>query len=255
MAHVATSIARFTLIEGFRARLPLLVIGLLAVVVLTAEFASGLALTDSQSYRTGVYAALSRMLLVFVVMLFVATSVVREFQDRALDLCLSHPVSRASWYCGRLLGFSVLALSFALLASLPLTFMAAPAQAAAWGISLAAELALITCATLAAVVTLRQVTAAVLATSAFYSLGLCISAIVLMSRGPTVDHAAWSSQVIANGLDLLALAVPRLDQFTRTAWLEVDAAAVNLGPILAQSVVYALLLIAIGLFDVYRSND
>ncbi len=91
------SIARFTVIEAVRTRLLWMAAGLLLAVALTAEFAAALALTDSQGYRLGVYAALSRLSLVFVVALFVSTSVVRELQDRLLDLTLSRPVPRVSW--------------------------------------------------------------------------------------------------------------------------------------------------------------
>jgi ABC-type Na+ efflux pump permease subunit len=255
MLYTTTSIARFTLIEGWRSHLFAIAIGLLAAVALAAEFSAGLAITDTQSYRTGVYAALSRLALVLVVILFVATSVVRELQDRLLDLTLSRPVSRASWYLGRLLGFCALATVLALLAAAPLAVTASPYQALVWGVSLAAELCLISVACLTCVVTLRQVTLAVTATAAFYILARSIDAVVLMSRGPAVDPTAWSSQLIATGVEMIALVVPALERFTRAAWLGADAVPAELAPVLMQTVIYACLLIAVGLFDVYRLNE
>ncbi len=255
MRYAVLSIARFTLIEGVRTHIGAVTVGILALAVLAAEFSTGLALTDSQSYRTGVYAALSRLALVFVAVLFVASSVVRELQDRMLDLTLSRPVSRTSWYLGRAFGFCILAFGMASLAALPLLFSATPYQTGCWAISLFAELCLLSIACLTCVVTLRQVTLAVMVTGAFYLLARSIDAVVLMSRGPTVDPTALSSEVIAKGVELIALAVPALDRFTNSAWLDVNAVPPDLSNVLLQSGIYASLLIAIGLFDLYRVND
>ncbi|MGR8919782.1 MAG: ABC transporter permease [Gammaproteobacteria bacterium] len=254
MLNAAASIARFTLIEGLRARLLLIAVGMVVLLLLAAEFSAGLAITDSQSYRTGVYAALARIAFVLVVVLFVATSVVREFDHRLLDLTLSRPVSRAAWYLGRLGGFALLAFALAVLAALPLAVTAAPAPAAAWGVSLAAELCLVTALALTAVVTLRQVPLAVTAAAAFYLLARVTDAMVLMSRGPTVDAEAWSAQWIARAVDALALVVPPLDRFTRAAWLNADALP-ELAPLVLQAAVYIVLLAAVGLFDLYRVDE
>ncbi len=245
------SIARFTVIEAVRTRLLWMAAGLLLVVVLAAEFAAALALTDSQGYRLGVYATLSRLSLVFVIALFVSTSTVREFQDRLLDLTLSRPVPRASWYLGRLVGFGAAAFVLAGLAALPLFFFVPAVTAGVWGLSLAAELWIVVAASLTCVITLSQVTLALIAVTAFYLLSRVMSAIVLMSTGPTVDPSAWSSIVIENLVTLVALLLPSLDRFTQASWL-IAGQPVGVVDLAAQTVIYSALLIGIGLFDFYR---
>ncbi|MGB1884605.1 MAG: hypothetical protein ACPHUF_11925 [Gammaproteobacteria bacterium] len=152
------NIARFTLLEGWRGRLIAIVVAVIVIAVIAAEFAAELAITESNSFRIAIYAGFCRIALVFIVMLFTATSVVRELNERMLDLTLSRPVSRASWMCGRLLGLWMLGGIAAVLCSLPLLSVLAPATAVVWGVFFAIELAIVATATMTCVVTLRHVT-------------------------------------------------------------------------------------------------
>ncbi len=250
-------IAKFTWLEARRGHQGWLIAGVILVALVTALFAADLALTDAASYRSGVYAALVRIVLVTVTVLLVATSVAREQEERRLELSLSRPLARHDWYLGRLLGHGTLALSAGVMASFPAAALAPPSAAALWGISLTAELVLMTAATLTAVVTLRQVTATVMAVGAFYVLSRAMQALVLMSHGPTVDPAALSSEVITTLLDSLALVLPDLARYTQSAWL-FDSESITLaalGSIALEAMVYIGLLAAIGLIDLARQDD
>ena len=251
--HPVVVVARFTLLEAARTRLPWTALLVIMSGVVMAECAAGLALTDSQSYRIELYAVWTRVALVFCAALFVATSVVRELADRAIDLTLSRPLSRAAWFIGRLAGHSAALAVVALVAALPLAFTSAPLAALAWGLSLAAELGLVAAATLSCAVALSQVTATVLAVAAFYLLSRVMGAIVLMSTGPAVDAEAWSSLLIAQLVHWLALLLPALDDYTRTTWLADGSLALAALPaIVVQTAIYAVLLVAVGLFDFTR---
>ena len=251
--HPVVVVARFTLLEAARTRLPWTALLVIMSGVIMAECAAGLALTDSQSYRIELYAVWTRVALVFCAALFVATSVVRELADRAIDLTLSRPLSRAAWFIGRLAGHSAALAVVALVAALPLAFTSAPLAALAWGLSLAAELGLVAAATLSCAVALSQVTATVLAVAAFYLLSRVMGAIVLMSTGPAVDAEAWSSLLIAQLVHWLALLLPALDDYTRTTWLADGSLALAALPaIVVQTAIYAVLLVAVGLFDFTR---
>jgi hypothetical protein len=255
MNKAVLSIARFTLLEGLRTRLPWIAAALIGAGFVAAEFSAGLAITDSASFRIGIYAAFVRVALVIAIILFVAASVVRELADRMLDLTLARPVSRASWYLGRLTGFTGIAIVLALSAALPLIPLAEPARIAVWSVTLGGELALVAVVCLTCTVTLRQVTPAVLISSAFYVLARAIDAIVLMSQGPTVDPDAWSTLVISQLVALLALILPALDRVAAAAWLFESTALPALGPLVVDVLVFATLAVAVGLFDLYRVDD
>lgn len=253
MPAAALTVARFTLLESRRSRVWLIAVGAVVACALAAEFGAALAITDSASYRSGLTAASARVVMVLVAVLFVATSVVREQDDRLLDLVLSRPLSRASWYCGRLLGFAVFALGLAALAAAPLAWSAGPAAALTWAVCFAAELEIMVAATLACVVTLRQVTPAVVAAAAFYVLARAIDAMVLLSRGPTVDAEAPGAALVAGAVEALAVLLPSLDRFGHSGWLDPGVAA-GLAPVLGEAAIYVVLLLAVGLFDCYRHD-
>ena len=248
------SIARLTLIEAWRTRVWLLALVALVVLLLLAEFAAGLAITDSASYRSGIYAALARLVCVLVTMLFVAQSLARELADRLLDLTLARAVSRAQWFLARLSGFAAGGVMLAALASAPLLWLAPAPAVFAWGVSLALELAVVAAVCQTCSVTLRQVTLAVSVTSAFYLLARAIDAMVLMSQAAVTDPTQWTSRVIGEAVRLIALVLPALDRFTAAAWLQSGAEAPELLPVALDSAVFIALVIAIGLFDFYRSE-
>lgn len=249
----ALAIARFQLLEARRTRQAWLVAALALTGAVLAEFAAGLALTESARYRLEIYAAFTRLALVAWVMLSVAASVARETQGRGLDMSLSRPVSRGAWWRGRLLGHAAVVSLAAALASLPLFAQAAPASVLAWSLSLALELMLVAAATLCCALAFAQTAAAVLAVGAFYLLARSIDAMVLMSSGPAVDPAALGSVVVAKGVALLALLLPALARFTPTAWLLDDDAALSALPtVMLQALVYLALLAAVGWFDLVR---
>lgn len=255
MISASVNIARFTLLEILRTRALIAVIGSVLMVAVIAEFSAALAITDSVSYRSGIYGALVRLVMVGLTVLFVVASVVREFHDRMLDLSLSRPVSRMSWYIGRASGFAVMASLFALIAALPLLRFAAHGGALGWTVSLALELTLMAIAALTCVITLRQMPLAVAATGAFYVLARAIDALVLMASGPTTDPHSSIQQLITAGIDLLALVLPALDRFTQSSWLLAGEWPQGLVEVMAQSLIYGIFIGAIGLFDFYRVND
>lgn len=255
MLKVVIAVARFTVLEAARTRVPWIVLGVIVGGLALAEIAAGLALTDSHAYRLAGYAAWTRLVLVATVTLLVATSVAREFEAGLLDLSLSRPLSRPQWYLGRLCGFAAIACAIALAAAAPLWLTAAPAAALGWGLSLAAELVLVAAASLCASVALGQLTASVLAVAAFYLLSRSMAAIVLMSHGPLLDATAGSTAAIAQAVAAIALVLPPLDRFTVTAWLQDSSTPVaGLAAIAVHTALYVLLLTAVGLFDFARRD-
>lgn len=245
---------RFTWLEmsrlhGWRFALLMIVIG-----CAVAEFGAALAVTESAAHRIAFYAAGMRLGAVFVVALIVCVSVLREFDDKGVEAVLSRPVTRGEWYCGRFFGYATTAIGFAALVAVPLALQA-PAAAFVWACSLALELVLVTAATLAFTITVRQVPAALCAVAGFYLLARGITGFGLMATGPTVDATAASARIIAGFVDLLATVLPALDRYTQTAWLTTQPPPPgDLGFLFVQTLVYTALLGAVGLFDLHRRN-
>jgi hypothetical protein len=250
-----TTIARFTLIEAFRTRLLWLFVIVLALILGAAYFMQQLAITESARMQIAFTAAATRLAAVFVLSLHILTSMVREFNDKGLELTLSFDLRRAHYILGRLSGYTLIALLMALVATLPQLALAPLPAALQWGLSLALELAIMAALSLFCIVTLTQLMPAASFVFGFYLLARSLTAIRLMSDTPLVGGGTWSHQVISWLMDTLALVMPALDRFTQSAWLADSTAAwPALGANAVQASIYIALLAVAAMFDFYRRN-
>jgi len=252
--QIAT-IARYTLLEALRIRLPWLFVVVLALILCAGYFIQQLAITESARLQIGFSAAAARMAAVFMLSLHILTSMVREFNDKGLELTLSFDLRRSHYVLGRLCGFTLIALGVALLATLPQLLLASPHDALLWGISLALELVIVAALSLFCIVTFTQLMPAASFVLGFYLLARALSAIRLMSDTPIIGADTASHRVISLLIDALALVLPALDRFTQSVWLADGTASwPALGANAAQAVIYTVLLAAAAMFDFSRRN-
>ncbi len=252
--HNSYSVMSFVWLELTRARLWWIALALILLGSGIAEFVATIAITETGQHRLVFYAAIVRLGAVFVLGTLVLTSTLREFDDKVAELTLSRPVSRSEWYLGKLLGYCGAGMLFSVLVSIPL-ILQVPAQGLFWCASLMLELTVMISAALAFAITVRQITLVLCAVAGFYFLARGIAGVALISRGPTVDASLASNQFMATLIDLLAYLLPELDKFTKAAWLvEAVPSGTVLGMLAVQTVVYASLLSAVGLFDMHRRN-
>lgn len=250
----SANLARLVLIEARRGGLPWLAAASIALSLCLALFLSQVALTESLALQAAIVAALLRACAVFVIAAHVAGSVLREINDKGLELMLSLPLTRSAQYLGRLAGFAACGAALALLFALPLLLWSAPAAVALWALSLAFEAALVAAAALFFAMSLAQLVPAIAATAGFYLLARSMATIQAIASGPHADDSA--AQTAARWmLDAVALLFPPLENVTRTEWLlygwpGAQAYAAALGAL----VLYGLLLIAAGLFDFHRRS-
>ena len=249
------AIARFTLIEALRNRLLWLALVAIGLLLLASLFAQQLAITETWRVRAAFLAAGCRFALVFVLTLHVASSMVREFNDKGIDLLLSLDLPRAGYYLGKLLGFVAVGWVLAALALAAVATTGLSASLLAWALSLALELTLVATLTLFCVITFAQIMPAVSVVAAFYLLGRSIAAIRLISGSQLLDQGAWTTRLTGWMVDALALALPDLSRFTSTGWL-VGAApsAGEIAYVIFQALAYGTLLTLAGLFDLHRRS-
>ena len=247
-------LAHSTLLEARRSGLPWLALGLLAGALGLAAFLSQVAMTEGRELQAALAAALLRAGAAFLLAAHVTASVVREANDKVLELALALPLSRSQYYLGKLVGYGAIGLGFAAACGLPMLLWAAPGSAALWSASLAAELLLVCAASLFFAVTLANVVPAIAATAGLYLLARSISAIQLLARGPLAEPT-WTQSIARGAVDAVALLLPRLDAATRSEWLlYAPPAPGEFVAVLGALVLYAALLCAAGLFDFHRRN-
>jgi ABC-type transport system involved in multi-copper enzyme maturation permease subunit len=253
-SRIAT-IARYTLLEARRTRLPVLVLATLLALLAASFFVEAIAVTEGARFQTGFYAAGARLACVFIAAMFVLVSVAREFNDKGLDVLLALDLPRSHYVLGKLAGFLGIAALIAAAAAVPLAWSAAPPALLQWTISLAVELALVAALALFCVVTFNQLTPAASFVLAFYLLARSLTAIRLMGAHPLSGADTLSHQVIQFVVETLALVVPALDAWTQTAWLVNQQAPWSaVFQLAALSALYVILLAAATMFDFYRKN-
>lgn len=247
-------LARSALVEARRSALPWLALACLAAALGLAAFLSQVAVTEGRELQAALAAALLRAGAAFLLAAHVAASMVRESNDKVLELALALPLSRRQYYLGKLAGYGACGLLMAAAFAAPLLLFAAPAAVALWGVSLAGELLLVAAASLFFAVTLASVLPAIAATAGFYLLARAIAAIQLLARSPLAEEGA--AQAVARwAVDMVALLLPRLDLATRSEWLLYGLpGAADYAGALAALLVYTALLCAAGLFDFHRRN-
>ncbi|MBI2508882.1 MAG: ABC transporter permease [Betaproteobacteria bacterium] len=249
------TIARYTLLEALRTRLPVLVLLTLLALLAASFFVETIAVTEGARLQAGFYAAGVRLACVFIVGLYVLTSMAREFNDKGLDVLLALDLPRSHYVLGKLAGFLVIAALVAAAACLPLAWLSTPQAVMQWAVSLALELAIVAALALFCIITLNQLTPAASFVLAFYLLARSLTAIRRMSAHPVADAGALSHQVIQFLVEALALVMPAFDAWTQTAWLvNHETAWGDLARLAWQSALYTTLLAAATMFDFYRKN-
>jgi len=249
-----TTIAWYTFLEALRNRLFLLTLTGLVCLFGIAEFAGELAITETRQIQAALVANITRWFLIITCTLFVITSMVREANDKGLELILSLPVSRTSYYFGKYCGFLLLAMVILVLSAPLLLIYSGPAVLAGWLLSLLCEIAIIIAVSMLCLFTFSNITIAFMVALAFYLLSRSIEAIQLLSLSPILESESYSQQFMNQLVNLIAWVLPDLDAFTRSDWLLYGIEDNALVFVLMQTVVYLVLLFAAGLFDLYRKE-
>ena len=248
------ALVRWSARDWWRTRSAALLVLVLALVYGLANFLAGLAVTEVTAQQVTFYAGLARPLLALLFALAIVVGLVRELDDRVLDMLLARPLARRTWYLAKLTGQLLAAGVLALVTALPLLPLVPPGDLAVWALSFACELAILAALALACATSLGQVAPAMTAVGGFYVLARVVTALQLMSTGPTVDPASPIDRVIAWGVAALAHVLPDFARYTQSRWLVEGASGAEPGYVLGQCVLYTGLLTLLGLIDFERRN-
>lgn len=253
--HQIKILTTYIVLEAFRTRFFIIVILLLFISFGLTLFLGQIALTEVEAVKSSLLATFLRLSAVYIISLFVITSMVHEFSEQSIYLWLSFPLSRSVYLLGKLGGFLLVSTLTGLLFGSTLLQYVTYSQVVLWTFSLCCELFIIATASLLCVLTFQRTMQAFSAVVSFYLLARTIDAIRLMAQAPLQDSSTWSTQFISGFVEFTAILLPDFSYFTQTAWLVYPAddfgALLN---IIGQTIVYGSLLITMCLFDLYRKN-
>ena len=254
MKNTVTTIAGYTFLEGLRNRIFwLFAVGLVCLFGLT-EFVGDLAIIESSQIHALFIGSGMRLFTVATVALFVITSMTREMNDKAFELILSLPVARSTYYFGKLLGYFALAFIMVLLTGALLSIFVGTTDVSLWGLSLFCELGIVIAVSLLSLFTFINVTVSFIVVMAFYFLARSIHAIQLISSSPILEFRTFAQKFMDFMVNALAYFLPDLYDFTRSDWLVHGIQGHVMYHVLLQTAIYLPLLVAAGLFDLYRKD-
>jgi hypothetical protein len=255
MNNRIATIARYTMLEAIRTRLPLLIIVVVGILLAASMFVREIAITESARFQTAFYASTIRYAAVFIAALYTIASMTREFQDKGLDIALALDLPRSHYILGKLAGFLAIIALLAITVGLPLVPLVGWEPVAQWTTSLAFELAIVAALSLFCVITFSQLMPAFSFVVGFYFLARALTAIRLISANPIADASSWAHQTMTKLIEALALFIPALDTWTRTAWLlDQPVSWAALIVIAAHSTLFVLILASAAVFDMHRRN-
>ena len=255
MTNRIAVIARYTVLEAVRTRVPILALTVTGILWAASFFVREIAITESVRFQTVFYAAAMRYACVIMMALYAIASIAREFQDKNLDVILALDLRRSHYILGKLSGFVSIGTVLALLVGIPLVPLAGVLPTTQWSVSLAFELALVGALSLFCVITFSQLMPAFSFVLSFYLLARAITALRLISNNPIADASALSHRVLTGLINALALVTPALDNWTRTSWL-VDRLAgwTELLGIGGHSILFIAIFASAAMFDMQRRN-
>ena len=253
LTHTST-IARFTMLEAIRCRMIMLIVTIVVGLFGLAEFIGEISITETRQVQAAVTASLLRIFSICVVCLFVITSVLRELNDKGLEILLSLPMPRYGYLFGKFSGFAGLSLFISALACLPLLLYAPAIQVGFWFFSLFCENLLIVSLSLLCLLTFSDISLSFISVMAFYLLSRSMEAICLLSADPILASQSVSQDFMHFLVNVIDWVLPDLYAFTRSDWLVYGVNIADMQVVLIQTLLYLAVLLSAGLFDLYRMN-
>lgn len=248
-------IARLTLLETLRNRLPGAVLVLAVLGLGLAAFLEEAAVTETIMVQSAILGMLFRLEAVFLMSVAVIAGSAREFNDRLVEVILALPIPRSTYFLGKLTGYSIVSFCVAMAFGVALLPFVPLEQITLWSLSLAGELILMSVLGLLLVLTLTQVPLALTIAIGFYVLSRSMDALILIATGPFSESSSQSAQGVEMVLTFLAWILPGLDRFTSSEWLVYHSGSwQELGTLFMELSLTFLVVCGAGLFDLYRKN-
>lgn len=233
-----------------------LVLGLLLAAAAGFAWLFGLAAAlEQREMAAAVAGGTLRPLVVFGLVLYVVFRIRRGVEGGELEWTLTRPLPRHTYVLAHLSAVAGLGLGFVVIAALAVLVTADPPLIglAWWTASLFLESILMAAVALFFALALPSAAGGVLATLGFYVLTRFLGVLLGIAAA---EPTSLLSLAAGRAMQVVALALPRLDLFGPSVWLVhgptgADAEA-GLGLLAAQSLIYTVLVTAAAVIDLNR---
>ncbi|MBE8158503.1 MAG: ABC transporter permease, partial [Betaproteobacteria bacterium] len=245
-------IAYYTVREALRNRILWIALVFSVMGVGLAAFIGDVALVEHRAVEVVLLASAYRYCAALALMVLVISTLVREFNDKCLELYLSMTISRGIYFTGKLCGFFAVGGLLAAVFGGVLLLYADAVPAAFWALSLMCELAIVAAVAVFCVMSFnQQIPASFAACLVFYLMCRAADGIVLISKSEIILHTfgAAAMQFIVK---TLVFVLPSLGRFARSEWLAYGGGDYGMGLVALQTAVYVGLIGAAAMIDFSR---
>jgi ABC-type transport system involved in multi-copper enzyme maturation permease subunit len=239
-------IAKYTLIEAFKRRLILLFMLAVPVCLAAGGYAAGLSMVEKQATLAAFYGVFIRITAVLMLGIYLILTESRALESGNVFVSLGLPLSRTRYLLEKWLAYSALALCLVILATIPfLLTQVSSAVIWAWAASLYCELLIVIAAALLLSLVFSQTLTPLLLFGVFYLFARASGEFLVYSNniiaGPSAPYELWMAWV----LKICTYLVPELDRFAGTEWLFYNAPEIDWLPVLLQTILFVVLLLAV----------
>ena len=215
---ISKHLVKYVLVAAMRDKLMLTLLFMTLIGAAIATFMGSATVTEEDSFALVFGSGGLRFLGVIGIVLFCCFYVRRSFESKEVEFLLSRPISRVSFLFSHAAAFSLLALLIAVVITLVVSIIGKPNMTGLfiWGVSLVAEFAIMSVASLFFSMVLSSASGSALATLGFYALSRMIGVVLgIVSRAPE----NWTMAAMGNMMKLISIFIPRFDLMGQTTWL------------------------------------
>lgn len=212
---------RYVLLTAIRDRLFAgLFVGILFAAYVSSAMGST-AMLEPQQMTIAFAAAISRVIIMVGIIVFIAFHIRNAFDSREIDLLLSRPISRAQLIFSYWLGFASVATLLVLPAIGVMLFLGVLDWKGfvLWAASLVLEAWLVVSLALFAAVTLRSGVVTVLSALGFYTLSRMMGFFVATTKTGVLFETQLINEAARWTMKVISIIIPRADFFGKSGWL------------------------------------
>ncbi len=242
----------YVLSAALKDKIFILYIGLVAIILSLSLFFGSSAVTEQDQFSVVFTSGALRIASAFTLVLFIIFYFRRSFENRDVDFLFSRPISRLQFIVAHFIAFVFLSFIVAVLTTIGILFLT-PSElffsTIIWGVTIFAELVVLSTMAMFFGIALSTAVSATLVTICFYILSRLMGDIMgILETGVST----MATQILGKIMTLISFFVPRLDLMGQTSWLVYGVSDFNYFLLSSQIIIFLGLVISATYLDLKR---
>ncbi len=242
----------YVLSAALKDKIFILYIGLVAIILSLSLFFGSSAVTEQDQFSVVFTSGALRIASAFTLVLFIIFYFRRSFENRDVDFLFSRPISRLQFIIAHFIAFVFLSFVVSILTTIGILLLTPSTlfvSAIIWGITIFAELVVLSTMAMFFGIALSTAVSATLVTICFYILSRLMGDIIgILETG--ISNMA--TQVLGKIMIFISFFIPRLDLIGQTSWLVYGVANFNYFLLSSQIIIFLGMVLSATYLDLKR---